>query len=255
LSGSISLAAALWCGFSGSLPPGRRIRSMTELMGLAAPGDGAADGAAGSAADDPGHVTPPRPAGALEDALGAVIAERVREFRLQLGLTVGQLAELTGLSKGMLSKIENAQASPSLATLARLSEALKLPVTAFFRGLNEEQDVLYVKAGAGLDIQHKGSGPGHRYQSLGTMRAPHNTLETLLVTLTRRGDAFPLYQHAGTELIYMLAGRMEYLYGNSRYLLEPGDTMQFVGEVPHGPNALIELPIQFFSVKSIQPAG
>ena len=64
------------------------------------------------------------------------------------------------MSKGMLSKIENAQASPSLATLARLSEALKVPVTAFFRGLNEEQDVLYVKAGRGLDIEHKGSGRG-----------------------------------------------------------------------------------------------
>src|SRR5579859_3474618 len=97
--------------------------------------------------------------GALEDALSAVIAERVREFRLQLGLTVGQLAELTSLSKGMLSKIENAQASPSLATLARLSEALKVPVTTFFRGLNEEQDLLYVKAGRGLDIEHRGSGP------------------------------------------------------------------------------------------------
>jgi transcriptional regulator with XRE-family HTH domain len=193
--------------------------------------------------------------GALEDALGAVIAERVRGFRLQLGLTVGQLSELTNLSKGMLSKIENAQASPSLATLARLSEALKVPVTAFFRGLNEEQDVLLVKAGHGLDIQHKGSGPGHRYQSLGTMRAPHNTLETLLVTLTQRADAFPLYQHAGTELIHMIAGRLEYLYGDSRHLLEPGDTIQFVGEVPHGPHALIELPIQFLSVKSIQPAS
>jgi transcriptional regulator with XRE-family HTH domain len=193
--------------------------------------------------------------GGLEDALGAVIAERVREFRLQLGLTVGQLAELTGLSKGMLSKIENTQASPSLATLGRLSEALKVPVTAFFRGLNEEQDVLFVKAGRGLDIEHKGSGPGHKYQSLGTMRAPHNTLETLLTTLTQRADTFPLYQHAGTELLYMISGRLEYLYGNSRYLLEPGDAMQFVGEVPHGPNALIELPIQFLAIKSIQPAS
>src|SRR5882762_12016366 len=146
----------------------------------------------------------------LEEALGAAIAARVREFRLQLGWTVGQLAAQSGLSKGMLSKIENAQASPSLATLARLSEALKVPVTAFFRGLNEEQDVLYVKAGRGLDIEHKGSGLGHRYQSLGTMRAPHNRLEALLVTLTERTEAFPLYQHAGTELIYMLAGRLEY---------------------------------------------
>ena len=31
--------------------------------------------------------------------------------------------------------------------------------------------------------------------------------------------------------------------------------MQFVGEVPHGPRPLIELPIQFLSVKSIQPTG
>ncbi len=198
---------------------------------------------------------PPESPGALEEALGAVIAERVREFRLQLGLTVGHLAEVTGLSKGMLSKIENAQASPSLATLARLSEALKVPVTAFFRGLNEEQDVLVVKAGRGLDIEHKNSGPGHRYQLLGSMRAPHNTLETLLVTLTERAETFPLYQHPGTELIYMISGRLEYMCGNSRYLLEPGDAMQFVGEVPHGPNSLIELPIQFISIKSIQPAG
>ena len=230
---------------------------MAQPTDIAGPGDestqdyGAASAARRSGESDQDTALH----GALEDALGAVIAERVREFRLQLGLTVGQLAELTSLSKGMLSKIENAQASPSLATLARLSEALKVPVTAFFRGLNEEQDVLYVKAGRGLDIGHKGAGPGHRYQSLGTMRAPHNTLETLLVTLTQRADTFPLYQHAGTELIYMIAGRLEYLYASSRYLLEPGDAIQFVGEVPHGPSALIELPIQFLAVKSIQSAS
>lgn len=217
---------------------------MTQLIDLTADDDGQEGGRAGT-----------MPGGALEDELGAVIAERAREFRLQLGLTVGQLAELTGLSKGMLSKIENAQASPSLATLARLSEALKVPVTAFFRGLNEEQDLLHVKAGRGLDIEHKGSGPGHRYQLLGTMRAPYNSLETVLVTLTERTQAFPLYQHPGTELIYMITGRIEYLYGSSLYPLEPGDAMQFVGEVPHGPGTLIELPIQFLSVKSIQPAG
>jgi len=218
---------------------------MARLIGLAPADD----------QGEPGDHPAVGSLGPLEEALGAVIAERVREFRLRLGLTVGQLAELTSLSKGMLSKIENAQASPSLATLARLSGALKVPVTAFFRGLNEEQDVLHVKAGRGLDIEHKGSGPGHRYQLLGTMRAPHNSLETLLVTLTDRAEEFPLYQHPGTELIYVIAGRIEYLCGDSHYLLEPGDAMQFVGEVPHGPRTLIELPIQFLSVKSIQPAS
>ena len=180
---------------------------------------------------------------------------RVREFRLQLGWTVGQLAAESGMSKGMLSKIENAQASPSLATLARLSEALHVPVTAFFRGLNEEQDVLYVRAGQGLNIEHKGSETGRRYESLGIMRAPSNALEPVRVTLTERTDTFPLYQHAGTELIYMLAGRMEYGYGSSRYVLESGDALQFTGGVPHGPATLVELPIQFLSVKSITPSS
>lgn len=194
-------------------------------------------------------------AGGLEESLAAVIAERVREFRLRHGWTVGRLAELCGLSKSMLSKIENAQTSPSLATLARLSEALAVPVTAFFRGLSEEQDVIFVKAGAGLDIQHRNSEHGQRYQTLGTMRAPHDSLEPMLVTLTERADAFPLYQHAGTELILMISGKMEYCYGSSRFLLEAGDALQFVGEVAHGPGELVSLPIQFFAVKSLRSRG
>lgn len=191
----------------------------------------------------------------VEEALGAVIADRVREFRLRHGWTVGTLAEQCGLSKGMLYKIENAQTSPSLATLARLSEALSVPVTAFFRGLSEEQDVLFVKAGGGLDIQQRHSELGRRYQTLGVMRAPHDNLEPMLVTLTSRSsEEFPLYQHAGTELIFMIAGKMEYCCGSSRYLLEPGDALQFVGEVTHGPGELITLPIQFLAVKSVTPS-
>jgi transcriptional regulator with XRE-family HTH domain len=191
------------------------------------------------------------PASGLEESLATVIAERVREFRLRHGWTVGRLAEVCGLSKSMLSKIENAQTSPSLATLARLSEALAVPVTAFFRGLSEEQDVIFVKAGGGLDIRHRNSELGQRYQTLGTMRAPHDSLEPMLVTLTERTDAFPLYQHAGTELILMITGKMEYCYGGARYLLEAGDTLQFVGEVAHGPGELIALPIQFLAVKAL----
>ena len=155
----------------------------------------------------------------------------------------------------MLSKIENAQASPSLATLARLSEALKVPVTAFFRGLDEEQDVLYVKAGRGLDIEHKGSGPGHRYQLLGTMRAPHNLAGDPAGHPDRPGRGVPAVPAPGNRDDLYDRGQDRVPLRNSAYLLEPGDAMQFVGEVPHGPRTLIELPIQFLSVKSIQPTG
>ncbi|MGI8723498.1 MAG: helix-turn-helix domain-containing protein [Geodermatophilaceae bacterium] len=186
----------------------------------------------------------------IDHALGLHIAERIRDYRQQLGMTGSQLAIASGLSKGMLSKLENGQVSPSLATLVRLSGALQVPVTAFFRGLDEERDVLFVKAGHGIDISARGSRKGHRYQLLGNMRGPNKRMEPVLVTLHERTEVFPLYQHAGTELIYVLSGEMVYGVGGSEYPMQAGDTLQFDAEVSHGPRRLVALPTQFLSIKA-----
>ena len=135
-----------------------------------------------------------------------MIALRVKEARQRKGLPMGQLSEQTGISKGMLSKIENAQVSPSLATLARLAEALDTPLTAFFRGFDEERDAVFVKAGHGAEIRREGVAAGHHYQQLGTMRGQHRRMTPQLVTLTEQAEVFPLYQHPGTEFLYMLSG-------------------------------------------------
>ena len=49
-------------------------------------------------------------------------------------------------------------------------------------------------------------------------------------------------------MLYMLEGVMEYGYGRQRYRMEPGDTLQFEGDIPHGPTELITLPIRFLSI-------
>jgi DNA-binding XRE family transcriptional regulator len=180
--------------------------------------------------------------------LGQVIANHVRSRRLEIGLTVGQLAERTGISKGMLSKIENAQTSPSLSTLERLSSALDMPVTSLFRGLAEERDAVFVKAGSGPEIVRKGTRAGHTYELLGTLRGPYKRVEPLLVSLAESTEVFPLFQHAGIEMLYMLEGIMEYSYGREHYRMEKGDTLQFEGDIPHGPTRLVKLPIRFLSI-------
>jgi transcriptional regulator with XRE-family HTH domain len=180
--------------------------------------------------------------------LGQVIANHVRSRRLEIGLTVGQLAERTGISKGMLSKIENAQTSPSLSTLERLSSALDMPVTSLFRGLAEERDAVFVKAGSGPEIVRKGTRSGHTYELLGTLRGPYKRVEPLLVSLVESTEVFPLFQHAGIEMLYMLEGIMEYSYGREHYRMEKGDTLQFEGDIPHGPTRLVKLPIRFLSI-------
>jgi DNA-binding XRE family transcriptional regulator len=184
----------------------------------------------------------------LGDQIGWVIANQVRARRREVGLTMTQVAERTGISKGMLSKIENAQTSLSLTTLARLATALDLPVTSLFRGLAEERDAVFVKSGQGPEIVRMGTRAGHRYQLLGTLRGPRKVMEPLLVTLTEASEVFPLFQHPGVEMLYMLTGVMEYGYGTQRYKMQPGDALQFEGDIAHGPTQLVKLPISFLSL-------
>ncbi len=188
------------------------------------------------------------PSGSVEQVC-EVVGERVRAIRRDLGLTMAQFAEAAGLSIGMLSKIEHGRTAPSIATLNGLARAGNVPITALFRGLDEEHDAIIVRAGEGTEIIHSGSGRGRSYQSLGALRGPDREIEPLLITLSSTDEVFPLYQHPGVELLYMLEGSMEYGYGSNRYLLEAGDTMQFQGEVAHGPTALAEIPVRFLSLK------
>lgn len=151
----------------------------------------------------------------------------------------------------MLSKIENAQTTPALETLVRLGDTLSVPVTAFFRGLADEQDMLHVKSGKGLEIQHVSDSAGRVYQSLGRLRFPHDRLEPSLVTIERDEGTFPRFQHSGSELIYIICGSLEYSYGHRFIKLDAGDSLLLLGEVPHGPSKLHQLPIQMISVKAV----
>lgn len=189
------------------------------------------------------------PGAPSDEQVSQVVGERVRSVRLALGLTMAQLAESASMSTAMLSRLENGRTSPSLSTLNRLAQATNVPITSFFRGLDEEHDAVLVRAGKGQDIIHEGSGRGRRYQDLGALRGATREVEPVLVTLTTHDTEFPLFQHAGVEFIHVLSGSLEYGYGSNRYVLEPGDTLQIRGEVAHGPTRLIDIPVEFLSLK------
>lgn len=180
--------------------------------------------------------------------LEVAIARNVRQLRHNSGLSVGEMAARIGISKAMLSKVENAQTSCSLSTLALLSKGFDVPVTYLFRGADTERPASFVKAGKGTPIVRSGSQAGHEYELLGGLRGEHKRLECLMVTLNEDSEVYPLFQHPGTEFIYMLDGVMDYGHGRSEYRLEPGDSLQFDGEGVHGPTRLIRLPIRFVSV-------
>jgi transcriptional regulator with XRE-family HTH domain len=185
-----------------------------------------------------------------ERNLEVAIGREVRAFRRAQGMTVADLAQATGLSIGMLSKIENGVTSPSLATLQALAHAFSAPITAFFRGYEERREVQHVRAGEHLEIERRGTRAGHQYHLLGHIgsNASGVVVEPYLITLTEESDVFPTFQHDGIELLYMLEGEVTYRHGDRLFLLRPGDSLIFDADARHGPEILNRLPARYLSI-------
>ena len=115
---------------------------------------------------------------------------------------------------------------------------------------------MFTPAGNGARIIRQGTRIGHDYELLGQLRGPASSQEAVLVTLTESSEVFPLFQHPGTEFLFMLSGGLVYGHGEARYPMRPGDSLQFDGQGPHGPVELLDLPARFLSVTAHDvPAG
>lgn len=180
--------------------------------------------------------------------LEASIGVQVKKLRAGLDMTIGDLAKVSGLSPGMVSKIENGQTSASLTTLQALANALNTPIATFFRTFDEKRDATYVKAGEGLTIERRGSRSGHVYQLLGHSVRSAVKIEPYLITLEKDADSYPVFQHPGHEFIYMLKGDVTYRHADQTYRLKSGDSLFFDAEAVHGPEELKKLPAVYLSI-------
>ena len=195
---------------------------------------------------------PHRLKGECEKILELAIGREVRANRRQQNITVADLAQMTGISIGMVSKIENGNTSPSLSTLQTLSNALGVTLTSFFRRFEESRSAIHTKAGEGVEMERAGTRAGHQYNLLGHIgsNASGVMVEPYLITLNEKSDIFPTFQHDGVEMLYMLEGEVSYRHGDHLYALKPGDTLFFDADAPHGPEILQKLPALYLSIIS-----
>jgi DNA-binding XRE family transcriptional regulator len=185
----------------------------------------------------------------LDDSLARYLGTTIRELRQKHGLTIASVAEQVGISRGMLSKIENAQTSTSLETVTKLASAFGVSLSTLFRNYNMPVGgAQLVKSGEGMEVVRRGTKCGHTYHLLAYEQGQTKLFEPFLITMDDASEVFPTFEHPGIELIYMLEGKLEYRHGQHTYLLEPGDTLTFRGDVPHGPEKLLELPIRFLAM-------
>jgi transcriptional regulator with XRE-family HTH domain len=182
-------------------------------------------------------------------SLGRYLGNTIRKLRLEHNLTIANVAELAGISRGMLSKIENNLASTSLETLEQLANALGVTLAKLFQNYNLPRGAAQlVKKNEGMEVVRRGTNVGHTYQLLAYDQGPHKTFEPFLISLEDSLEQFPAFEHPGTEFIHMLEGSLEYRVGEETFVLNSGDSLTFRGEIPHRPENLIGTPIKFLSI-------
>lgn len=189
---------------------------------------------------------------ALERYIGTIL----RQSRVARDLTIADVAGLAGLSRGMVSKIENGQVATSLDSLARLTDALGITFSQLFRDYDSpEGGAQLVKGGDGLEVVRRGTRKGHTYHLLAYNRGHQRNFEPFLISMDDESEAFPTFQHEGMQFIHLLEGRIDYRHGKHVYSLEVGDSLTFDARVPHGPEQLVEVPIRFLAVTIFDNSG
>ncbi len=156
------------------------------------------------------------------------LGKKIRDLRLRRGLTVQQLAEATGLSKGFISQVENSRTSPSLATLQDLARSLETSVA--YLVVEEEQIPHIVRAGERPRLQVGGN--TSRVEVLSAQ--PKRNLELIVAELpagVSAGDK--RHYHHGEEVVLCMEGRVSLTCGEHVLILESGDSCHYDGRVPH----------------------
>lgn len=155
------------------------------------------------------------------------IGSRIRAARHAQRLTIEQVAEFTGLTKGFLSRVERDLTSPSVASLVTLCQVLSVEVGSLFSA--PETHVVRLHSaprismgGVGIVEQLVTARSERRLQVIRSVIEPHGAGESELYAVD-----------CEVEVLHVVSGRFVLILASERHELEAGDTLTFPGREPH----------------------
>jgi transcriptional regulator with XRE-family HTH domain len=168
------------------------------------------------------------PTASETDEIGGLIGSAIRARRHALGLTMQQLAQLSGLSQPFLSKVERGLAGPSLSSVDRIAEALGISAAGLFGTMASDQR---------YDLVRRAERP----------RIPMSDGWTTATAYTRRSGQASIvefeggptelppfhYVHRNDQVCHVLAGAYEFEVDGNVMVLRSGDTLSIAGQVPN----------------------
>ncbi len=155
------------------------------------------------------------------------IGARLRAARQARSLTITQVADSAGLTKGFVSRLERDDVSPSVASLVTVCEVLGLRVGDLF----DPPESAVIRAGEGRPINFGGTGAHEALITPGTQQA----LEVIHARIDPGGNGgADLYTlDCDVEFAYVIAGAVTVVLETGEERLAVGDAMTFPGRAPH----------------------
>ncbi len=160
------------------------------------------------------------------------VGQRIQAFRRQQGMTLQRLAELTHLSKSLLSKIENGKVSSPVSTLFKIAQAFRAKVADFFDEADGKKPLVIVKKGGGFKFRERMPYWVYECEALAHNRQ-NKLMEPFIAVTNRKSAGKVFFTHPGEEILFVLEGRMKFLYGGEEWFIRKGDCAYFDATIPH----------------------
>jgi len=169
--------------------------------------------------------------GLVEAVSSGRLGVRVRDLRKERGLTLEELAEVSGVSRAMISKLERGEKNPTLVIAARLAEGLGVSLSRL-AGVEERREVVVVPKEGRMVLRDPET--GFERQSL-SPTFPGRGVEFLrnVVPQGSTSGDFPPHRKGVEEHIVVEKGELGAILDGERHLLREGDALYFAADVPH----------------------
>ncbi len=172
----------------------------------------------------------------MEQEVIVQISNKLKSIRKEKNLTLQDVADKAGVTKGLISQIENSRTIPSLLVLIQIVKALGVGLDDFFNDLD-----FYGKEGKVLiqrkeDYQRfeKEPASGYEYFRIFTKKVNQSTIDIVLLEI-KPGSNRDFVQTDAFEYKYIISGSVRYVFRDQEILLQEGDSMLFDGRIEHNP--------------------
>jgi len=156
------------------------------------------------------------------------LGNKIRELRLENGLTQEELADRSELSKGFISQLESDKTSPSIQTLQDILEVLGTNLSDFFSS-DEEEHFVFTKD----EFFEKVNQETKSKISWIVPNAQKFEMEPILLELEPGGIAYEDEPHAGEEFGYILEGEVYLRVGKKKVRVYEGETFYYTSNKIH----------------------